>query len=201
MTAIDGLILAAGRSSRMGSGNKGQALLAGRPLLEHVSERLAPQVDNLFINGLQDDDLAWSLPLVKGRVKDSGEAFQGPLSGLWSALTDSRLQSTYLMIVPCDGPFIPDNLVAELYAQIITGNADVVCIRYKGIQQPTFSLWHKRVTSAVEKALLINRDGGFKPLLKSLKTLHLDWPEQLVNPFFNINTQDDLKRAEQILCP
>ena len=96
------------------------------------------------------------------------------------------------MLVPCDGPFIPDNLVAQLYHKITDGDADIACIRYQGFVQPTFSLWHKRTRAAVEKALLVDGNGGFKPLLNSLKTVYFDWPEQQVNPFFNINTPQEL---------
>ena len=47
---------------------------------------------------------------------------------------------------------------------------------------------------------MMKKQGGFKPLLASLDSRYLDWPEQVVNPFFNINTQDDLAEAEALLC-
>ena len=52
--------------------------------------------------------------------------------------------------------------------------------------------------NAVEQALLDNQ-GGFKSLFAELKTVYLDWPEQTINPFFNINTVDDLAEAERLL--
>ena len=197
MLNVDGLILAAGRSSRMGSVNKVQAVLAGKSLLNHVIDRLAPQVDQLVING--DSALCGSAgyPLVA----DALDGFQGPLMGLHSALASDKLrQVTYLMMVPCDGPFIPTDLVAQLHEQIMAQDADIACVRYEGFAQPTFSLWHKRVAPAVEQALLVKKFGGFKPLLESLNAVYLDWPEQAVSPFFNINTADDLAEAEGLLC-
>lgn len=201
MTDIDGLILAAGRSSRMISGNKIQVQLAGKSLLENVIERLAPQVDSLFING--DPAICTSAcgnhlyPFIIDRL----EGFQGPLTGLYSALVSNHLtDADYLMMIPCDGPFIPDNLVAELYKLIVSSGADTACVRYQGFAQPTFTLWNKRVLSAVEKALLEDKDGGFKSLLQRLDTVYLDWPDQAVNPFFNINSQEDLALAEAALC-
>jgi molybdopterin-guanine dinucleotide biosynthesis protein A len=90
--------------------------------------------------------------------------------------------------------------VAELHQQIVEQDADVACIRYQGFAQPTFSLWHKRVAPAVKEAMLVKKYGGFKPLLADLNTVYLDWPEQSVSPFFNINTVDDLAEAEGLLC-
>ncbi len=206
MTDVDGLILAAGRSTRMVTGNKVQALLAGKTLLEQVIERLAPQVGSLFING--DPVLCGEACGAVNRdylypfIVDKLDDFRGPLTGLYSALTSDQLSDArYLMLTPCDGPFIPDNLVAELYALIVSKNADIACIRYQGAAQPTFTLWNKSVLGAVESTLLVDKNGGFKPLLQTLHTVYLDWPEQAVNPFFNINSREDLALAEAIICP
>jgi molybdopterin-guanine dinucleotide biosynthesis protein A len=194
MINVDGVILAAGRSSRMGSVNKVQSLLAGRTLLEHAVTKLTPQVDRLMVNG--DKNLCGD-----GAIADHLEGFKGPLVGLYSALLSDKLSSAqYLMMAPCDGPFIPENLVAALYREISATDADIACVRYQGFAQPTFSLWHKRVTPVVEQALLVKKNGGFKPLLEGLNSVYLDWPEQVINPFFNINTQDDLAEAERLLC-
>ena len=196
---IDGLILAAGRSSRMHS-NKVEAVLSGKPLLDYVIDRVTPQVNQLFING----DPATRGERPNSFIRDKVDGFRGPLAGLYSALGSDQVscesRASYLMLVPCDGPFIPHNLVAELYQQVVDGDTDIACIRYQGFVQPTFSLWHKRTRSAVEKALLVDGNGGFKPLLNSLNTVYLDWPEQQVNPFFNINSPADLAQAEAILC-
>ena len=197
MINVDAVILAAGRSSRMGSVNKVQAVLAGKPLLNHVIDRLVPQVDQLVINGDAGICGDSGYPLVE----DALDGFQGPLMGLYTAINSDKLgQGTYLMMVPCDGPFIPNDLVAELHQQILEQDADIACIRYQGFAQPTFSLWHKRVAPAVKEAMLVKKYGVFKPLLADLKTAYLDWPEQAISPFFNINTVDDLAEAEGLLC-
>ena len=140
-----------------------------------------------------------SLPTSHPIVADRLEGFRGPLMGLYTGLTNHYLSSAdYLLSVPCDGPFIPPNLASELQRQIRAGNADIACVRYAGQIEPMFSLWHKRTVNAVEQALLDNQ-GGFKSLFAELKTVYLDWPEQTINPFFNINTVDDLAEAERLL--
>jgi len=195
MINVDGVILAAGKSSRMGRANKVLANLGGRSLLEIAVEKLGPQVDTLVING--DPALCGEQALA-----DRAEGFQGPLMGLYTALLSEQLsRANYLMMVPCDGPFLPDNLVAELYQQIVQADADIACVRYQGFVQPTFSLWHKRVLPDIEQALSVEKNGGFKPLLQRLNAVYLDWPEQDPSPFFNINTPQDLALAETLLCP
>ena len=193
MINVDGVILAAGRSSRMGSLNKVEARLAGRSLLSIVNEKIAPQVEALVINGD---------PAICGEdaVADRVEGFKGPLAGLYSAMCSDKLSpAEYLMMVPCDGPFIPATLVTELYASITKVDADIACVRYRGVAQPTFSLWHKRLLANIENALLVEQLGGFKPLLDKLSSVYVDWPEQPINPFFNINTPEQLKEAEQFV--
>ena len=195
MINVDGVILAAGQSSRMGSINKVQASLGGRSLLEIAVGKISPQVDTLLING--DPALCGEQALA-----DRIEGFQGPLMGLYTALLSEQLsRADYLMMVPCDGPFLPENLVAELYQQIVQADADIACVRYQGFAQPTFSLWHKRALPDIEQLLLVEKNGGFKPLLQSLNAVYLDWPEREPSPFFNINTPEDLALAEKLLCP
>ena len=195
---VDGLILAAGRSSRMGATNKVHAVLGGRPLLHHVIERLAPQVQTLCLNGNPTALGDQQYPIIEDALAD----FQGPLTGLYSALVSRLLSDAeYLVMVPCDGPFVPANLVVELSRQIVIADSDCACILSRGVAQPTFSLWHKRVIPIVEQALLVRKQGGFKPLFDVLHTVYVDWAEQAVDPFFNINTEEDLAVAEAIVCP
>jgi len=196
MINVDAVILAAGRSSRMGVASKALLSLNNLSLLDHVIKRLAPQVDSLIVSG----DRALLNNLEYPVIEDVADKFSGPLAGLYSALVSSHLSNAeYLMVVPCDGPLVPESLVAELYRVIRYTDTDVACVRYDGVVQGTFSLWHKRQVERIKNTLLVEKYGGFKPLMRALDTAYLDWPEQSVNPFFNINTPDDLKKAEKLL--
>ena len=200
--SVDGVILAAGRSRRMATGDKAQAMLGGRTLLAHVADRFAPQVRQLVINA---DPVRSRSPLPPQSpyplVKDALDGFRGPLVGLYSALLCEWLSDApYLALVPCDGPFLPDDLVDRLHQGISTGSAQIACARYAGVAQPTFSMWRKDLFSTVERALLEDQNGGFKPLMTALNTVYIDWPTELNAPFFNVNNSDDLARAERLLC-
>ena len=195
---VDAVILAGGKSSRMGVPIKALISLAGRSLLNRVADRLVSQVDLICVSGSQDILMSLEYPIIEDRVAN----FSGPLAGLYSTLLYPELTNAdYLLLAPCDGPFIPQNLVKELSEAVIRFDADVAVIRYEGIIQPTFSLWHKRVLGTVKQVLLVDHLGGFKPLLDRLKSECLDWPKQSINPFFNINTEHDLFFAKSLLCP
>ena len=196
MNKIDGLILASGRSKRMGCEDKLKSILEDKTLLDHVISRLSPQVMALFINANPAVCGEQSLPIIADHL----EGFQGPLTGLWSALKSDQLSDArYLMIAPCDGPFVPDNLVAELHSAMRADDSDIACVRYQGFAQPTFSLWHKRVLPSIEEALLVKKQGGFKLLLNELKTAYIDWPEPPITPFFPIHPPAALAEAERLL--
>ena len=196
MINVDAVILAAGQSSRMGVASKALLPLKGLSLLDHVIKRLAPQVDSLVVSG----DQALLGYLEYPVVEDLTAKFSGPLAGLYSALICADLSGAeYLMVAPCDGPLVPESLVARLYREIRLADSDVACARYEGVIQGTFSLWHKRQTYAIKNTLLVDKYGGFKPLLDKMDAVYVDWPKASVNPFFNINTPDDLKQAEKLL--
>ncbi len=199
---VAGLILAGGRASRMGDVCKAQVELAGRPLIDHVIRRFKPQVIHLYLNIHTDPDWYrhYNLPLVE----DVLPGYPGPLAGLWSGFCRLEAEDApwqWLALAPCDGPLLPDNLVTVLGEAAMAKHADMACIRYGGELQPTFSLWHRRTESLVEHALLEEKEGGFKALIPRLNCVVVDWPPQDINPFFNINTPDDLERAEQLLEP
>lgn len=197
---IDGLILAAGRSRRMNGGDKLLALLGGKTLVEHVVSRLQPQVSHLFINVTPSAgaELKARTSLDCPLIADQGDDYCGPLMGLWSALVSGKLSDAeYLAVVPCDGPFLPPTLVRELHAAATRSDADVACVRYGGVSQPTFSLWHKRALGAIEKAVARDRQGSLKAQIARLDSVYVDWPEATINPFFNINTPQELALAQQ----
>lgn len=192
---IVGIVLAGGRSSRMGQA-KCQVLLAGQPLLTWVVETFAPQVSRVLINSnLYQDSVEVNgqrLPVVSDCAPD----FPGPLTGLVSGfqyLEASQVDFEALAIVPCDGPFLPTTLVSTL-AAALDDNNEIACIRYKGRMQPTFSLWHR--STAKRAAQSLKTQGSFKYLFSQCRTVFVDWPEVEPNPFFNINTPEELALAE-----
>lgn len=194
-----GVILAGGRSSRMGVTRKALVELKGQPLLKHVMDRLAPQVEPLLLSCESDtrdfDDFGLTL------VTDLLPGFRGPLMGLYSALEflANKESNNGLLLCPCDTPFIPSNLVQVLLDADKGGTGKVTAVSYKGVLQPTFSLWQKHHLGAVRKAVVEQGSGSLKHLLKSLPHEVVEWPAAEPPPFFNINTPEELKSAGQWL--
>ena len=169
-----GVILAGGRSRRMGSGHKALLDLNGQPLLRHVINRLQPQIGSLLLsceseNGEFD---SFGLPVVPDLLPDH----RGPLTGLCSALQylEDRGYDTGLVLCPCDAPFI---------------------VSWDGVLQPTFSLWQTQHLPVIREAVVFQGKGGLKQVLSLLPHKVVQWVSAKPPPFFNINTPADLESA------
>ncbi len=118
---ITGLILAGGKGTRMGSVDKGLQVFRGKPMVEHVVQRLQTQVGKLIINANRHLDVyqAMGAPVVQDEIA----GFAGPLAGLHAGL--SHCDTPYLVTAPCDSPFLPMDLVDKLSAALVAANADI----------------------------------------------------------------------------
>ncbi len=133
---ITAVILAGGRSQRMGGEDKGLVELAGKTMVDHVIEHIRPQAGGVIINANRNLERyqAFGYPVVSDDIGD----YAGPLAGMASAM---RLAETdYLATVPCDSPLIPDNLVQRLYEVLIRDSADI-SVAHDGVRlQPVCAL-------------------------------------------------------------
>lgn len=204
---VIGVVLAGGRSSRFdpsGAASKATQLLAGKPLVTHVIDRLRPQVSQVWVNSNRD------IPLVSGIVDkvlpDVDGGFPGPLAGLHTAMaelsrtpvTESQIEA--IMVAPCDGPFMPLDLVASLCDVMAKQGALCATVAWQGVWQPTWSLWHRQLHSRIKEELEVRGRGGFKALLSELHGAVVEWPRSGSEPFLNINCPQDLARAEHLLA-
>ena len=194
------VVLAGGRSSRMAGRKKTELHLAGEPLLLRVIHRISPQAAVVFVNLNEPVD---GMDLEGFTIiPDVVSGYPGPLTGLASVfdhLGGREPLVKAVQLVPCDGPFLPENLLARLAEALNVSQADVACPLYAGEPQPTFSLWRRDTAGAVHDRLRIRGEGGFRGLLKELETVYVTWDEGEIDPFFNINTPADLARAEECL--
>ena len=139
---IAGLVLAGGRATRLGGGDKPLRLLGGRPMLARVLERLLPQVEQIAIsaNGDPARFAAFGLPVLP----DDGPAGRaGPLAGILSGLQWARREAAFekLLTVAGDTPFFPTDLAARLNAAS-AGHPDRIAVAASGGRRhPVFALW------------------------------------------------------------
>lgn len=184
--AITGVILAGGLARRMGGVDKGLQLLAGRPLVAHVIERLAPQVGGLLINANRShaEYGALGYALLADRIPD----FAGPLAGLHAALVAAA--TPLVVTVPCDSPYLPRDLVARLHAAMLDQGADLAIARAAGRVHPVFCLCRTALAPQLDIFL---RQGGRRVMewCAGVGGVEVDFDDQ-PGAFRNFNTLDDL---------
>lgn len=187
---ITGLILAGGRGSRMGNADKGLQVFNGKPLIAHVIHRFSPQVASVIINANRNLEIysQFGCPVVPDEI----DGFLGPLAGLQSGL--HHCSTPYLATVPCDTPFLPEDLVARLWESLMAHNADIA-IAVSGHDlarrtQPVFSLMNAAVLPHL-KAYLDAGNRKVQAWQEMLRKVDVVFEEDA--PFRNFNTLDDLR--------
>lgn len=191
-----GVVLAGGRSRRMGGAIKGLLPLAGKPLLSHVIERVRPQVDELMLSVEQPSDeyAAFGLRQLADTRPDGG-----PLMGLFAAMHALDARHDWLLLVPCDAPFIPLKLADRLLARAQDSGLAGAVVRYDAEIQPTFSIWRRDILPSLERAVLEQNMAGLKQFSGVIETAELDWRPSTPSPFFNINDRAALLEAGRLL--
>jgi len=134
--AITAVVLAGGRGSRMGGVDKGLVMLTGRPMVEHVVERLRPQVGALLINANRNVDRYARLGFPV--VEDRQGGFLGPLAGMASGLAAAT--TAYVITAPCDTPVIGNDLVERLADALARNDADIAVAHDGARTHPVFLL-------------------------------------------------------------
>jgi molybdenum cofactor guanylyltransferase len=208
---LPGLILAGGRSSRMGETKAFLTLRPGETILQRIIDRLTPQVTSVLLNAPADFGLSEGLPAALPRIPDRIEGQLGPLAGVVSGLmhvASSMPQATHLLTVPSDSPFLPADLAEKLSSAIDTPEAIAVAT-CNGRLHPVFALWP--VAIAADMATFIEHDEKrrMNAFLIRHRTVIVDFPEiptgcGPLDPFYNINTPEELAEArrfaEDIAC-
>ncbi|MGY3909954.1 molybdenum cofactor guanylyltransferase MobA [Aeromonas piscicola] len=144
---VSAVILAGGRATRMGGEDKGWVKLAGRPLIDHVLDRLRPQVDEVLINANRSQDRYQALATV---ISDNNPDYLGPLAGMQAGLAAAR--HDWVLFVPCDGPALPHDLMSRFRAAL-TPDTELVVAHDGDWLQPVVALLHKSLLPSLTLAL------------------------------------------------
>lgn len=191
--AVTGCILAGGRATRWGGQDKGLLMFATRPMVAHVVERFAPQVDHLIINANRNLDAyrSFGWPVIS----DEEEGYLGPLAGLASALGEA--QDPWVATVPCDSPLLPVDLVRRLCATARDSGANVVIVDDGERLQPVFALVKATLLPALRRYL----QSGERKIMTWFNRQNLAAADfsDCQEAFENINRPQDRARLEAIL--
>lgn len=195
---LPGVILAGGRATRMGSGDKGLLIVGGQSLLSRVIARLSPQCRPVAISANGDPArLAdFGLPVLP----DSLPGFPGPLAGVLAGLDWAAAQNAPAIItVAADTPFFPTDLAIRLNAAAGPSGLALAASTGEGgaRPQPTFGLWPVTLRDALRDALIAGqRRVGLWAEEQGAGLA--EWPAAPIDPFFNINTPEDMTKAKTL---
>jgi molybdopterin-guanine dinucleotide biosynthesis protein A len=197
-TEVVGAILAGGLARRMGGGDKALARVAGRPILSHVIERLAPQVDALILNANGDAGrfAGFALPVVP----DSVAGFPGPLAGVLAALEWALAHhpgARFVVTAAGDTPFVPADLVTRLVTAQGAERAELAVAASGGRTHPVFGLWPLAVATALRQAITGEEIRKVDRFTARYRVATVAFDDASGDPFFNINAPDDLDEAER----
>jgi molybdopterin-guanine dinucleotide biosynthesis protein A len=199
MTVV-GVLLAGGRSERMGGEDKSLIDLGGKPLIAHAAGRLSPQVDRLVVNANGDPARFAFLELPV--VADADGGTSGPLAGILAGIDWARANvpsARWIATVAVDTPFIPSDLVATLLAAI----SEVGTIRLaasNGRMHQVIGLWPTATRDDLFAWLQSGTSMAVRDFLATRPHIAVDFDTRAgLEPFFNINTPEDLARARAML--
>lgn len=180
------VILAGGGGRRMGGADKGALLLGGCRIFDLVLERLKPQSEIILISSTHD--YGSGLPVLT----DHASGPRGPAAGLWAALRwieENAPDARGFLSSPVDGPFLP----SDLRNRLASTDGAAVAANSKGIH-PTFAYWRCDALKAELDSAPENYGYPLKELAERVGAAQVQFDD--AHAFDNINTPEDLKRAE-----
>lgn len=196
-----GLVLAGGLARRMGGGDKARIEIGGVTILDRVLATLSAQTTGIIINANGDPKRFADTGCTV--VADNVEGYPGPLAGIlagldWLAQLDNGVE--WLVSVPGDCPFLPDDLVERLHAarRKMGAGVPLACARSGEWRHPVVGLWPLALREDLRRALVKEDLRKIEVWTARHGIAIADWPTDPVDPFFNVNTKEDAAEAERI---
>ena len=194
---VQGVVLAGGLSRRMGR-DKVEVQVGGRSLLARTCERLAPQCASLAISRHAEtaDLSALGYPIVEDAIPGHAGPLAGVLAGLdWSIARDPTV--SHVVTTAVDTPFLPRDFVGRLGAALDVTSAPIACAASGGRIHPVAALWPVAIRSALRDAVMVERTRRVFAVLERFGYAVVEWSPEPADPFLNVNTPEDLTRAEE----
>jgi molybdenum cofactor guanylyltransferase len=188
---ITGVVLAGGLGRRMSADGRGTdkalTLFRGQPMIASVIDRLQPQIGGLIVNcNSSADALRAIVPAGTVFVEDSIKGFAGPLAGLHAAMQVATTE--WILMVPCDSPFLPLTLAQDLLAAANATNADIATAATSVQTHPVFMLVRRRLLGSLQGFL----DSGDRKIDRWSKSqAYVEQVFEDERAFANINTLEE----------
>jgi molybdopterin-guanine dinucleotide biosynthesis protein A len=193
-----GLVLAGGLARRMGGGDKALIRIGGEAILDRVLAVLRGSCEPIILNANGDPArfARYGLPVIADSVPD----FAGPLAGILAGLDWAAAHAPgteWVVSVPGDCPFLPPDLVDRLHAARAEAGAPLACARSGEWRHPVVGLWRVDLRDDLRQALTVEDLRKIEIWTARHGIAIASWPDKPVDPFFNVNTPDDLAAAER----
>ena len=186
---VTAVILSGGRATRMGGQNKGLILFKDKPLISYVTNVVSENVNSILVSANKNLDLYQEFGTV---IADDLADFQGPLAGISKAMHFAN--TPYLLVLPCDGPFV-SSLLLERLIQSMQQNEVDICVASDGDKiHPTYSLININLKDSLDKFLQTG-ERKFGLWLKNNNALKVDFSDQ-PDIFINLNSPQDFADAD-----
>ena len=195
---ICAVIMAGGKSSRMGGGVKSLKKFNNKMIFDRIYEILNNQIRNIIINTNTEEKYFEKYNRII--IKDKIIGYLGPLAGIHASLSwinNNMPKVNWLISVPGDTPFIPNDLINRLYVKAKKNNKQIVLAKSNSNIHPVIGIWNINLLESLECNLL----SGERKIIIWAKNHELDFEEffeENYDPFFNINYQEDLNKAKEI---
>lgn len=197
---VVGVILAGGLSRRFGGGDKCLRALGGQTLLSRVVDCVQPQVGHLIMNASGDGARFTDLGLET--VADVVGGALGPLAGVLTGMAWAKSHvrgATWVATFASDAPFLPHDLIDKLYQDATAQQADIAMATSNGRVHPVFALWNIELMENLRHALVDEGVRQVRAWASNHTVVQVDFAYERVDPFFNVNCENDLAEAEFLL--
>jgi molybdopterin-guanine dinucleotide biosynthesis protein A len=194
-----GLVLAGGLARRMGGGDKALIRIGRETILERALARLRPQTVGIVLNA--NGDPARFAPFGLPVVADSVPDFAGPLAGIlagldWVAAHAPDIE--WVVSVPGDCPFLPRDVVARLHEARDAAGTPLACAHSGDWRHPVVGLWPVTLREDLRRAVVEEDLRKIEVWTGRHGIALADWPTEPVDPFFNVNTPEDVAAATRV---
>ena len=196
---ILGAILAGGKSKRMGK-DKLFLELNNKMLIEHTIDKVKKYLKNIIVIPNQKNEFFKKKNLIT--VKDCIEGQLGPLVGILTAMKwakENLKECSWIATFPCDTPFFPESIIEKFIQKSKTKDSLLLCASSHGRKHNIFGLWSLDLYEKLQNDLINNNIRKVQDWTEKHRITNLEITFKEHDPFFNINTLDDLKNAKKII--
>jgi len=195
---ILGAILAGGQSKRMGK-DKLFLELDNKKLIEHTIDKVKKYLKKVIIITNQDNEFFSKNNLMT--VKDTIEGQLGPLVGILTAMKwakENLSKCSWIATFPCDTPFFPESIIESFIEESEKKESLILCASSHGRKHNIFGLWSLNLYDKLKDDLINKKVRKVQDRTEKNKIKNFEFKFKDYDPFFNINTEEDLEFAKKL---